>query len=323
MSKEVGYAALLASSYALLAGLYITVSSRLASAASVDLAALEHIETLKGWIFVATTALLLFGGALVLLRRVARHRGELAKAREALLHSERRATAGLLAATVAHDLNNLLAALELGLNELRSLDDAAAREEIAGDLEMASHQAANLAKRLSQAGQTSATGEPHPIDLAATTRDALEVARLHRSVRTCDVELVTTAPAYTEAHPLLVQQMISNLVINAAEACGRGGRVLVRVKASEGAAILEVEDDGPGIPAEERERVFEPFHTTKKEGTGLGLLSVRLCAQLHGARAEVGTSSLGGALFTITFDAERDPSRAANAPGRAATVGAS
>jgi signal transduction histidine kinase len=71
-----------------------------------------------------------------------------------------------------------------------------------------------------------------------------------------------------------LNDMVSNLVVNALEATPRGGRVLVTGVSSDSACMLAVEDDGPGIPAALREKVLQPFFTTKSQGTGLGLAIV-------------------------------------------------
>jgi signal transduction histidine kinase len=62
---------------------------------------------------------------------------------------------------------------------------------------------------------------------------------------------------------------------------------------------LEVHDNGPGIPVAERQRIFEPFFTTKADGTGLGLMSVKACAEVHHGHVTVQASPLGGACFVV------------------------
>ena len=71
-------------------------------------------------------------------------------------------------------------------------------------------------------------------------------------------------------------------------------------------AVISVSDTGPGVPEEERERVFEPFHTTKEEGTGLGLPIARRIVTEHGGSLSLTQAKSGGAKFTITlpFDSE-------------------
>jgi len=82
-------------------------------------------------------------------------------------------------------------------------------------------------------------------------------------------------------------QVLSNLLVNSAQAIGHGGRVVIRGRRDNGWLRLEVQDDGAGIPAEHRTRVFDPFFTTKPEGTGLGLSISHGIVNEHGGRIEV------------------------------------
>jgi signal transduction histidine kinase len=98
-----------------------------------------------------------------------------------------------------------------------------------------------------------------------------------------------------------VHQVLLNLILNAIHAAGRGGHVLVRVLPSELGVAIEVEDDGPGIDAEDLERIFDPFYTTKDpdRGTGLGLT---ICQQLvanHDGSIEVRSHPDQGATFRV------------------------
>jgi signal transduction histidine kinase len=79
-----------------------------------------------------------------------------------------------------------------------------------------------------------------------------------------------------------------NLIENALSAVAEGGRMQVRALAEDGRAVLEVVDDGPGVPAEVASRAFEPYFSTRSGGTGLGLALVQRIAEAHG----------GGALLT-------------------------
>ena len=107
------------------------------------------------------------------------------------------------------------------------------------------------------------------------------------------------------ADPQLVRRALVNLLRNASEAsssAGRRGRVAVRGEESPAFAGIAVEDDGPGVPAEEVPKLFVPFHSTKETGTGLGLALVSRIAALHGGSATVEPSSrLGGARFVLTL----------------------
>lgn len=111
-------------------------------------------------------------------------------------------------------------------------------------------------------------------------------------------------PAPVQGDALLLREALSNLVHNAIEYSNRGGRVTVRTGRRNGHAFLEVEDDGPGIAAEERERVLERFYRvpgTPGTGSGLGLAIVREIAASHAASLFVAQGTAGGCRVGITF----------------------
>jgi two-component system sensor histidine kinase PilS (NtrC family) len=94
-------------------------------------------------------------------------------------------------------------------------------------------------------------------------------------------------------------QALLNLVINAAEALGGVG--IIRLHADTDPISIRVEDSGPGLLPEVQKQLFNPFFTTKENGTGLGLATVHAIVAAHGGRIEVTRSSLGGAAFTLSF----------------------
>lgn len=126
-----------------------------------------------------------------------------------------------------------------------------------------------------------------------------------RQSLTRDIDLgfeLDSAPVQGDA--LLLREALSNLVHNAIEYSNRGGRVTVRTGRRNGHAFLEVEDDGPGIAAEERERVLERFYRvpgTPGTGSGLGLAIVREIAASHAASLFVADGTAGGCRVGITF----------------------
>ena len=102
-----------------------------------------------------------------------------------------------------------------------------------------------------------------------------------------------------------LREVLSNLIDNAIRYTPRGGQITVRCGSDEGGAFIEVEDSGPGIPATERDRVFERFYrapTAPAGGSGLGLSIVQEIASLYEARVEIGDALRGtGTVVRVTF----------------------
>jgi signal transduction histidine kinase len=119
-----------------------------------------------------------------------------------------------------------------------------------------------------------------PVDLRELADDV--AAKLSESDQTQGVGIFVDGEASAQGDVLKLRQVVFNLVKNAVEAAGPGGRVEVRIADGQGQTELAVSDDGPGFPAEVREHLFEPFLTTKPGGTGLGLAVSRAIALAHG-----------------------------------------
>ena len=112
----------------------------------------------------------------------------------------------------------------------------------------------------------------------------------------------------------LIERVLVNLIENARLAAGADGRVAVRARAEAGEIVLTVEDDGPGIAPEIRERLFRPFVTGRPEGTGLGLFLVHRIVELHKGRVAAEERPGGGTTFTVRLPDSKDQVRATCAP---------
>src|SRR5690606_25978658 len=119
-----------------------------------------------------------------------------------------------------------------------------------------------------------------------------------------DVRAEAPEPVHALADPLILVQALDNLLRNSAEACGAGGRA--RISAHRNGAsrvVVRVDDDGPGIPVEDRARLFRLFHSTKRDGTGCGLAMCRKFLEAQGGTIELVHGRFGGACFEITLPA--------------------
>jgi signal transduction histidine kinase len=96
-----------------------------------------------------------------------------------------------------------------------------------------------------------------------------------------------------------LRQVLGNLLANAIQATGNEGHIRIRASRSGNADTIVVEDDGPGIPQELRQEIFEPLVTTKPKGTGLGLAICRQIVERHGGSIELLSTDKPGATFQI------------------------
>jgi signal transduction histidine kinase len=137
-----------------------------------------------------------------------------------------------------------------------------------------------------------------PMGLLALARETAGLLRSDPALARLSID-VRGDPGELRGDVQQLRTVIVNLLRNAAEAAGGKGRVAVDVRDHEGAVELSVEDDGPGVPDEQREKVFEPFFTTRARGTGLGLAIVRRVVEAHGGTVTVEDPPGGGARFRL------------------------
>ena len=228
----------------------------------------------------------------------------LARIEERLLQSEKLATAGQLAAGIAHEIGTPLGIArgraELALARLGpDHAQAPAQRVIIDEMDRVTRLIGQLLDYVRPS-----PAEARAVDVAAALERVATLLGPQAGER--GVVLAADAPAAlraVRADPDHVQQILVNLVMNALDACRRGGRVELRARTGPGGAVvIEVADDGPGIPPEIRAHVFDPFFTTKKrgQGTGLGLWIVAQLVRSHGGEIELGDPAGGAATGTGT-----------------------
>jgi len=217
---------------------------------------------------------------------------------ERLVQSEKLAGIGRLAAGVAHEINNPLGVI-LGYTRLLAKRAEGPLLEDLGVIESETLRCKEIVEGLLDLSRPMKVA-PERVDLRRICDEVIE--RLRESRLLEGVEVTVRGSGEVEGQPLRLRQVVLNLVKNAAEAAGKGGRVEVQVRSEGGAVEVAVGDNGPGLreaEAEAQSRLFEPFYTTKPTGTGLGLAVSRAIAQAHGGDVSAGRSALGGALFTL------------------------
>lgn len=219
-----------------------------------------------------------------------------------MLQSEKMGAIGMLAGNIAHELNNPLTGLRALTQVL--LQEASKEGNLHADLleiEKATARSQRIIKNLLDFSK----GEDQPSEYISVdevierTLPMLKSAmRFHR----LEVDLETLGQSvYVEPH--LLQQVVFNLINNACQAMKDPGRLKVATRAEAGKVLIEIEDTGPGIPAEIQRRIFEPFFTTKKEGhgTGLGLSMSRSIIEKFGGTIQFRNLEPHGSCFTIVL----------------------
>lgn len=300
--RAISRAALVAGGYVAIAGAYIVLSSRFARSLARSVEQLEQIERFKGMVFVGLTGLGLFFLTYLIARRLLVDADETARAREALLRSERGALAGLFVSSIAHDANNMAMVVTATLHTVKEgrSSDADIREALA-DAQEAMAKLTALFKDLKELGKDRNSSKRVETNLREMVERCVKLLRGHSAMKHCQVRVDAPTPVSMPVIPVLVDQILINLLLNAADATAGRGHVEVRLRAEAGEVRLEVHDDGPGVPREAQAQLFKPFVTTKAHGTGLGLVSVRECARAHGGGVEYARSPLGGAAFTVSL----------------------
>ena len=231
---------------------------------------------------------------------------ELAEQREALYQNEKLSALGQLLASVAHELNNPLSVLVGQALLLEETTRDAAIDRRADRIGVAADRCARIVRTFLAMARRQ-PNERVPSDPNEMLQTALEVTGY--ALRGADVEIdlaLAAALPPVLVDPDQVTQVFTNLIMNAEEALRRreaGRRLAIRSShdAATGEIVVTVEDNGPGVPAEIRRRVFEPFFTTMEdgEGTGIGLALCHRVLEAHGERIELAEGRAGGARFTV------------------------
>ncbi len=226
---------------------------------------------------------------------------------------EKMRSLGQLSAGVAHNFNNVLAAI-LGRTQLLLRTDPDERQRRSLQvIETAALDAAEIVRRIQTFARHTPAARPRPVSLAQLVTDAIQFTRtrweddaraqgLHYDVRF--VSDCAGAGDLVAANASELREVFVNLILNALEAMPAGGRIACRERQEDDRLVVEVTDTGGGIAPELQARIFEPFFTTKgPQGSGLGLAVSYGIVQQHGGTLTVMSAPGAGATFTLSFPA--------------------
>jgi len=246
---------------------------------------------------------------------------ELVSHRDELARSERLATLGHMAARVVHEIRNPLSSIGLNAEMLSEeldtlqpgVDEPPSTISEAQELLGAIGGEVERLREITEGYLQSARSAPQietSVDIGGLVREQAEFVRAELRERGVSIELYVEADVIANVDPKLIRQALWNLVRNGWEAMPKGGVLWLEAfhagVPGQTEVAVAVEDSGEGIAVELRERIFEPFMSTKPSGTGVGLALVAEVAKAHGGRAEVATPRHGkGARIELILAAPK------------------
>lgn len=233
---------------------------------------------------------------------------DLDQSRADLVRASKLAVLGELAAVMAHEIRTPIGILRSSAQMLaREPDLSGEARELTGFIESETDRLNRLVSTLLDSARLRAP-KLQPADVHAIIRHSADLLALQAEKKGIRIRLdLDAVPSVVELDTEQMTQVLLNLVLNALQILPGGGQVAISARQHGGGTIIEIADDGPGIPPEELARVFDPFFTKREGGVGLGLAVVQQIVAAHGGEIHAGRSKLGGALFTITLATKEIP----------------
>ncbi|MGH9456379.1 MAG: hybrid sensor histidine kinase/response regulator, partial [Thermoanaerobaculia bacterium] len=283
---------------------------------------------------IASSPIALFGrpARLILATDVTERR----RMEQQFLRAQRMESIGTLASGIAHDLNNLLMPVMMGVTLLRREGTSPAAARALENIERSARRGKDLVRQVLSFAR-GVEGSRVPVNVADIVR---EIRSIVESTFPKSISLAVDVPNdlwFIDADPTQINQILLNLCVNARDAMPAGGRLSISAKNAEideqyarmdqgvpagRYVFVEVADEGTGIPKELQDRIFEPFYTTKEvgRGTGLGLSTVAAIVRAHGGSISVYSEPGEGTSFKIYLPAQEEKRVEAPAPADLATL---
>jgi signal transduction histidine kinase len=215
------------------------------------------------------------------------------------------AAVGELAAGLAHEVRNPVAAIRGAVQAMGPGSTEAQREEM---LEVIEEETGRLGRVVGEFLDYARPASPRrePVDLEELARGVIRSARLAGRALQVDLRARTGVPAVS-GDPDQLRRVFENLVRNAWEAAGDGGRLMIDVETLDARRVAaRFEDDGPGVPAEQLPRLFQPFQSGRAGGAGLGLALAYRIVEAHGGEIRVDGRPGVGAVFSVILPVHED-----------------
>lgn len=238
-----------------------------------------------------------------------------------VMSREKLAAFGQLSAGIAHEIRNPLSGININVSTLDLLcqrteglepEEKERIRTVIAQVRAASVKISSVIKRIMEFSRT-VPPRMDRIDLNRVFRDTLGLTEITNRKRGVELRVhLSPEPLFCRADPTLLGQVLLNLVTNglqSMETAGSPGRLTVSLGGEGNLAVLRVADTGPGVPGNLRDKIFEPFYTTRKDGHGIGLSFSHRIVSDHGGRLSVGDAEGGGAEFRveIPLEGERSP----------------
>ncbi len=235
---------------------------------------------------------------------------ELQSTQEQLIQSGKMAAVGQMSVGMAHEIKNPLAIILQGVECLERLVDDPQLSKADSYVKMIKKAAERANRVIMELLSFSRSSElkQQPLDIRGPLEGAIALIRTQCKIETVDIScLYSHGSAVVNADPILMEEVFFNLLLNAVEAIDARGKIDIKTfiqgNENERLLVIEITDNGKGIPEANLERIFEPFFTTKEQGkgTGLGLTMVYLILKRHNGSISVKSREGKGSQFTVSL----------------------
>jgi signal transduction histidine kinase len=236
---------------------------------------------------------------------------ELHKSQEQLLRSERLASIGQLAASMAHELRNPLGVIK-NVSYYLNMTLGKADENIKKHVKILDRELATSNKIITDLLNFSSGKDPllQRIDLTKAVDDTLKRMSVSENIKV--VTKYSRVMPKVLADPDQIKRVFTNIITNAIQAMPDGGILTLKTEKAKDSVFVSISDTGIGISEEDLSQVFEPLFTTKTKGIGLGLALSKQIVEMHGGTIKIESEVGKGTIFTVTLPLEKTQKKGEN-----------